>query len=43
LPPRHIKRNDRAPHNVVLAACAGHHDLHQSSELQLFGFKTMDP
>ncbi|CAL1169086.1 unnamed protein product, partial [Cladocopium goreaui] len=32
----HIKRNDRAPHNVVLAACAGHHDLHQSSELQLF-------
>eukprot|EP00913_Durusdinium_trenchii_P017524 g16465.t1 len=32
----HVKRNDRAPHNVVLAACAGHHEEHQSSELQLF-------
>eukprot|EP00434_Breviolum_minutum_P001616 symbB.v1.2.001426.t1/scaffold34.1/size402451/7 len=32
----HVKRNDRPPHNIVLAACAGHHDLHQSSELQLF-------
>ena len=31
-----VKRNDRAPHNVVLAPCAGHHEQHQSSELQLF-------
>eukprot|EP00439_Symbiodinium_sp_Y106_P053736 s2324_g7.t1 len=31
-----VKRNDRQPHNVVLAACAGPHEEHQSSELQLF-------
>lgn len=38
-----IKRNDRQPHNVVLAPCSGHHEQHQSSELQLFHRGNRDP